>query len=213
MYKVGNKVTLKTVDELVETGFNFSPNGDVVHGANKQTPPQSRRIMLWEYEKKYCGQTGEVIEVRVDNWEEYGENTVIYKIRMSDGNTIYNLTEESFQPEPTFTYQKAVEALQSKQCDAIKFADNDVTGAYLKGGKLYMCRIYPFGSDFRIIATNQLFETYPEYVVGQWTLHKDRARRALILENKRQIASKAMQLVHFGAITYEEREEILQIIK
>ena len=206
--KVGDKVRIKTRKELLKAGFQPSQRDkdEILHRYGS-------RVLLWGSEAKlYCGEEAVVSEIRICEGVPVYE---VHAVKDNDNKYIYNLDGDALErcEVEDYSFAKAVELLESKKCDAIKFAGNSVVGAYLKEGKLYKAIVEPFGDDSCVKYTDEAFEMYVEYATGKWTVHTDSSKRTYVRLAMKTINERLLGMLALGVLSEEEVQQIKNILQ
>lgn len=198
IFKVGDKVRLKTLDEILKLDvcppFRFDLDGDLMCGGN---------FALCSEELRYCGEEFEISEF-TDRYHADIKNKKLridsVPIKLLDPVIEVNLVD----------LNQATIALVNGECDVIRYHENVSICAYVDedNGGFKVAKYRGEGAPLKY--TDEPFFMHEDYIVNsKWELIVDNVKRQEVEEQKNKLISSAEILYLLGKLDYETYSLIL----
>lgn len=172
-FKVGDKVRLKSLEEIMATG-EFTKCGSDVDYKNHD------EILLLSHEVQYCGEEFTVVDAH-----DYGNENRLKLEALGNGFILRNISPiaVTMLTEPTrlFGLQGSVRALQEGMYDVAKFESNEVVGLYINAhGEFKKAIVHEDSEGYHVTYTEQPFYMHEDYIfANEWELIVDNNKREL----------------------------------
>lgn len=194
--KVGDKVRLKTLDEILELeGFYEDEDGDIVYDGGI--------VALFGSEIRHCGEIFTVEEVGSKTFTLYNRNTSIVSAPAKILDFIYESTQESTKPN-LVNLEQATTALINGECDAIRYHENVSICAYrdIDSGVFKVAKYRGEGDPLSY--TDEPFFMHEDYLVNsKWELIVGNSKRKEIEKQKKCLIATLDTLYLLHGIDHE----------
>ena len=201
-FKVGDKVRLKSLDEILRDHDKYSlEDKDLVYDDG---------TALWEDEIKYCGQEFEVSHISAR------ENLANIE---REGIELFGVPSDILEPiqesnANLFDLNQAVAKLINGECDAIRYHENISICAYRdKDTGVFKVAKYR-GEGKLLIYTDEPFFMHEDYILNsKWELVVDNAKHEQIKRHKQRLIATLDSLYLLDGIEHETYTSIMDKVE